>query len=82
MPEIKYRYDSQNNVTGILTVICVYTVIGMIIILKRVRLESLGALGPRLAVALIAIFYGLFLGYIVADLISCLLETKIKVTES
>ena len=59
-----------------------YTVIGMIIILKRVRLESLGVLGPRLAVALITIFYRLFLGYIVADLISCLLETKIKVTES
>ena len=60
MPEIKYRYDSQNNVTGILTVICVYTVIGMIIILKRVGLESVRVLGSRLAAALITIFYGLF----------------------
>ena len=82
MPEIKYHYDSQNNVTGILTVICVYTVIGMIIILKRVGLESVRVLGSRLAAALITIFYGLFWGYIAADPILCLLETKREVTES
>ena len=47
---------------------------------KRVGLENVRILAPRLAVTLITILYGLFWGYIVIDPISCLLETTRKVT--
>ena len=44
-------------------------------------LENLGTLSPKLTVALIIVFYGLFWGYIISDPIACSLETKKEVTE-
>ena len=55
--------------------------IGVIPLLTHGGLENLGTLGPKLAIALISVFYGLFLGYMVADPIACSLETKKEVTE-
>ena len=57
------------------------TMIGVITLLTHGGLENLGTLGPKLAIALISVFYGLFLGYMVADPIACSLETKKEVTE-
>jgi len=55
--------------------------IGLIAMLGGGALENLGKLGSYLSVASITIFYGLFLGYMVADPIACSLETKKEVTE-
>ncbi|MCH2314164.1 MAG: hypothetical protein MK411_09215 [SAR202 cluster bacterium] len=55
--------------------------IGVIPLLTHGGLENLGTLGPKLAFPSITVFYGLILGYMVADPIACSLETKKEVTE-
>ena len=55
--------------------------IGVIPLLMHGGLENLGTLGPKLAFPSITVFYGLILGYMVADPIACSLETKKEVTE-
>ena len=57
------------------------TMIGVITLLTHGGLENLGTLGPKLAFPSITVFYGLILGYMVADPIACSLETKKEVTE-
>ena len=49
-------------------------IIGLVSVLGE--LDDLVSIGPTVAIALLTVFYGLFWGYLIAELVVSLLETK------
>ena len=57
------------------------TVIGMVLMLNEMSNDDLTSVGPAVSFALLTVFYGLILGYVVFDPIVCLLKARREVTE-
>ena len=56
------------------------TLMGLVIILMAMG-DDPGGIGPAMSIAIITVYYGLIMGYLVFDPIACSLETRKEVTE-